>query len=59
MANIYDKLERQRRPRVHIKYEIETGGATVEREAAFIHPLRFHRIHRAYFSQMTGPEQSI
>jgi type VI secretion system protein ImpB len=36
MANIYDKLERQRRPRVHIKYEIETGGATVERELPFV-----------------------
>ena len=36
MVNIYDKLQRQRRPRVHIKYEIETGGATVERELPFV-----------------------
>jgi type VI secretion system protein ImpB len=36
MANIYEKLQRQRRPRVHIKYEIETGGATVERELPFV-----------------------
>src|SRR6202042_351656 len=36
MANIYDKLERQRRPRVHIKYEVETGGAMVERELPFV-----------------------
>jgi type VI secretion system protein ImpB len=36
MANIYDKLQGQRRPRVHIKYEIETGGAMVERELPFV-----------------------
>ncbi len=36
MANIYVKLQGQRRPRVHIKYEIETGGATVERELPFV-----------------------
>jgi type VI secretion system protein ImpB len=36
MANIDDKLERQRRPRVHIKYEVETGGAMVERELPFV-----------------------
>jgi type VI secretion system protein ImpB len=36
MANIYDRLERERRPRVHIKYEIETEGALVERELPFV-----------------------
>ena len=36
MANIYDKLQGQRRPRVHIKYEIESGGAQVERELPFV-----------------------
>ncbi len=35
-TNIYDKLQGQRRPRVHIKYEVETGGATVERELPFV-----------------------
>jgi type VI secretion system protein ImpB len=35
MANVYQRLERERRPRVHIKYEIETGGAQVERELPF------------------------
>jgi len=36
MANVYSRLERERRPRVHIKYEIETGGAQVERELPFV-----------------------
>jgi type VI secretion system protein ImpB len=36
MANVYNRLERERRPRVHIKYEIETGGAQVERELPFV-----------------------
>jgi type VI secretion system protein ImpB len=36
MANIYDKLQGQRRPRVHIKYEVESGGAQVERELPFV-----------------------
>jgi type VI secretion system protein ImpB len=36
MTNIYDKLQGQRRPRVHIKYEIETNGAQVERELPFV-----------------------
>jgi type VI secretion system protein ImpB len=36
MANVFDRLERERRPRVHIKYEIETGGALVERELPFV-----------------------
>ena len=36
MANVYSRLERERRPRVHIKYEVETGGAQVERELPFV-----------------------
>jgi len=36
MANVYSRLERERRPRVHIKYEIESGGAQVERELPFV-----------------------
>lgn len=36
MASIHDKLERVRKPRVHIKYEVETDGAVVERELPFI-----------------------
>lgn len=36
MANTFERLERERRPRVHIKYEIETGGALVERELPFV-----------------------
>ena len=36
MASIHDKLERVRRPRVHIKYEVETEGAQVEKELPFV-----------------------
>ncbi|MDD3445832.1 MAG: type VI secretion system contractile sheath small subunit [Zavarzinia sp.] len=36
MASINEKLERVRKPRVHIKYEVETGGAQVERELPFV-----------------------
>jgi type VI secretion system protein ImpB len=36
MASIHDKLGRVRKPRVHITYEVETGGATVERELPFV-----------------------
>ncbi len=36
LAGIHDKLERVRRPRVHIKYEIETEGAQVEKELPFV-----------------------
>jgi type VI secretion system protein ImpB len=36
MASIHDKLERVRKPRVHIKYEVETDGAVVERELPFV-----------------------
>lgn len=36
MASIHDKLKRVRKPRVHITYEVETGGAQVARELPFV-----------------------
>ena len=36
MASIHEKLQRVRKPRVHIKYEVETEGAMVERELPFV-----------------------
>ena len=36
MASIHDKLSRVRKPRVHISYQVETGGAEVERELPFV-----------------------
>lgn len=36
MASIHDKLERVRKPRVHIKYEVETEGAVVQKELPFV-----------------------
>ena len=36
MSSINDKLERVRKPRVHIKYEVETEGATIEKELPFV-----------------------
>jgi type VI secretion system protein ImpB len=36
MPSIHDKLERVRKPRVHIKYEVETDGAVIERELPFV-----------------------
>jgi type VI secretion system protein ImpB len=36
MAGIHKKLERVRKPRVHIEYEVETGGAAVKRELPFV-----------------------
>jgi len=36
MASIHDKLNRVRKPRVHIKYDVETGGATVQKELPFV-----------------------
>lgn len=36
MASIHDKLERVRKPRVHIKYQVETEGAVVEKELPFV-----------------------
>jgi type VI secretion system protein ImpB len=36
MASIHKKLERVRKPRVHLVYEVETGGAAVKRELPFV-----------------------
>jgi type VI secretion system protein ImpB len=36
MASIHDKLERVRKPRVHITYQVETEGAAVEKELPFV-----------------------
>ena len=36
MASIHDKLKRVRKPRVHITYEVETGGAMVKKELPFV-----------------------
>jgi type VI secretion system protein ImpB len=35
-ASIHDKLGRVRTPRVHIKYDVETEGATVEKDLPFV-----------------------
>lgn len=34
--SIHDKLSRVRKPRVHITYEVETGGAAVKKELPFV-----------------------
>ena len=34
--SIHDKLERVRKPRVHITYQVETEGAVVEKELPFV-----------------------
>jgi type VI secretion system protein ImpB len=36
MASIHKKLERVRKPRVHISYDVETEGAVVTKELPFI-----------------------
>ena len=36
MASIHDKLNRVRKPRVHIKYEVETEGTVVDKELPFV-----------------------
>jgi type VI secretion system protein ImpB len=35
-SSIHDKLDRVRKPRVHITYQVETEGATVEKELPFV-----------------------
>ena len=35
-ASIHEKLQRVRRPRVHITYDVETEGAEVQRELPFV-----------------------
>lgn len=36
MAGVHDKLNRVRKPRVHISYDVETGGAQVQKELPFV-----------------------
>lgn len=36
MASVHDKLNRVRKPRVHIKYDVETEGAVVSKELPFV-----------------------
>lgn len=36
MSSVHDKLSRVRKPRVHISYEVETGGAVVQKELPFV-----------------------
>jgi type VI secretion system protein ImpB len=36
MASIHEKLDRVRKPRVHITYEVETEGAVVQKELPFV-----------------------
>ncbi len=36
MASVHDKLDKVRKPRVHIKYEVETEGAMIEKELPFV-----------------------
>jgi type VI secretion system protein ImpB len=35
-GSVHDKLNRVRKPRVHITYDVETEGAAIERELPFI-----------------------
>src|SRR5499427_8852733 len=35
-ASIHDKLNRVRKPRVHITYDVETEGASITRELPFV-----------------------
>ena len=35
-GSVHDKLERVRKPRVHITYQVETEGAVVEKELPFV-----------------------
>ena len=36
MASVHDKLGRVRKPRVHIRYDVETEGAMVEKELPMV-----------------------
>ena len=36
MSSVHDKLNRVRKPRVHITYEVETEGAAIVRELPFV-----------------------
>jgi type VI secretion system protein ImpB len=35
-GSVHDKLERVRKPRVHISYQVETEGAVVQKELPFV-----------------------
>ena len=35
-SSIHDKLNRVRKPRVHITYDVETEGAQIQRELPFV-----------------------
>ena len=35
-SSIHDKLNRVRKPRVHITYDVETEGAEIQRELPFV-----------------------
>src|SRR3954463_8723207 len=35
-SSVHNKLERVRKPRVHITYQVETEGAVVEKELPFV-----------------------
>jgi type VI secretion system protein ImpB len=36
MKSVYQKLEKVRKPRVHITYDVETEGATLKKELPFV-----------------------
>ena len=36
MNSVHDKLDKVRKPRIHIKYDVETEGATIEKELPFV-----------------------
>jgi type VI secretion system protein ImpB len=36
MGSVHDNLKRVRKPRVHLTYEVETGGAAIQRELPFV-----------------------
>ena len=36
MKSINDTLDKVRKPRIHIKYEVETEGATQQKELPFV-----------------------
>ena len=36
MSGVHDKLNRVRKPRVHISYDVETEGAAIQRELPFV-----------------------
>lgn len=36
MSSVHEKIDRVRKPRVHIKYEVETEGGVIEKELPFV-----------------------